>query len=122
MTTTFFLFAAIGAVTGVVALLLNLFQYRLAAKRRKDDLFDRRYEFYRQVRSMWLNTGNGAPPGQRPWLDIKDLIPVSEEASFLFGQDIAQHICSLADKKHDGSPFFPDDDFVKPFRKYLSLS
>jgi len=121
MTTTDYL-AAIGAVTGVVALSLNLFQYLLAVKRRKDDLFDRRYEFYRQVRSMWLKTGNGAPPGQQSWLDIEDLIPVSEEASFLFGQDIAQHICSLADKGHNGSPFFPDDDFVKPFRKYLSLS
>ena len=70
---------------------------------------------------MWLNTGNGAPAGQQPWLDTLDLIPVSEEARFLFGEDVAQHIMSLADKEHDGSPEFPNDDFAEPFRKYLTL-
>jgi len=113
--------ATLGSVTGIVALIISAFQYRLAAARRKDDLFDRRFKFYQQVRTMWLKTCILAPAGQQLCLGIEDLIPVSEEADFLFGKDVAQHICSLADKQHDGSPFFPNDDFVGPFRKYLAL-
>ena len=53
--------------------------------------------------------------------DVEDLIPVAMEARMLFGKDIAQHIISLENKAHKGSPFFPDDDFIKPFMKYLQL-
>jgi hypothetical protein len=70
---------------------------------------------------MWLKTGSGAAAGQRPWLDTEDLIPIAQEAGFLFGKDISDHILSLADKEHTGSPFFADGDFTEPFCKYLYL-
>jgi len=105
----------------VAALVLAVCNYLLAARRRQDELFDRRYEFYQRVRSMWLATGNGAPEGVRPWLDTTELIPIAEEAGFLFGRDVSKHITSLADKQHSGCPTFPNDDFVAPFEKYLSL-
>jgi hypothetical protein len=103
------------AIAGIVLGILN---HRLARKRRKDELFDRRYEFYRRARDFWLSTANPASPPP----DIQDWISVAGEASFLFGRDIAEHLVSLDGKRHDGSPFFPNDDFVRPFRRYLTLA
>lgn len=100
------------AIGGLVIAVLN---YRHAHRKRKDDLFDRRYEFYRRLRDWWLRT---AEPDQ-PLVDAEDVIPIAEEARLLFGEDIAQHILSLAGKAHSGSPFFPNDDFTRPFDKYL---
>lgn len=117
--------ALLTPMIGIVGLALGIYNYWLALRRRRDELFDRRYQFYQRVRSMWLKTGNGARPGQRDWLDMEELIPIADEAEFLFGQDISQHIVSLAEPpfsgRHSGHPDFPNDDFVDPFRKYLCL-
>jgi hypothetical protein len=117
--------SVLSLVIAVAAFVLGICNFWLAIRRRRDDLFDRRYNFYRRVRSMWLATGNGAPEGQRPWLETEELIPIAEEAGFLFGSDISQHIVSLAEPPfadgHRGHPDWPDEDFVAPFRKYLSL-
>jgi len=115
------LVALLTPTVAVVALILGIFNYRLAARRRRDDLFDRRYKFYERVRSIWLSTGTGAADGQRPWLDIDDLLPLAEEADSLFGNDIAKHILSLADRQHSGHGVFMEHDFVAPFRKYLAF-
>ena len=69
------------------------------------------------VRYSWLETANEDNPG----LSIEDLIPIADEAAFIFDKDISTHILSLADKKHTGSPFFPNSDFTRPFEKYLRL-
>lgn len=106
------------AIAGILIAVLN---YQHVRQKRKDDLFDRRYAFYERVRSMWLSTGTGAGLDEDPEIDIESLIPIAEEAQFLFGKDIADHILSLDRKGHSGSPFFPNDDFVKPFEKYLQL-
>ena len=110
--------ALLAPTIAIVALFLGVLNYRLSARRRRDDLFDRRYRFYQQVRDAWLST---ADPSTRP-PDIEDWIPIAEEASFLFGSDIADHLVSLDGRKHSGSPFFPNDNFVEPFRKYLTLA
>jgi len=106
------------AIAGVILAILG---YRLQQRRRQDDLFDRRYAFYQRVRSWWLQTGNGAPPGEDPSIDETDLIPIAEEAELLFGKDIADHIMGLDHAGHMGSPFFPSSDFTKPFARYLRL-
>jgi hypothetical protein len=106
------------AIAGIVLGILN---YLHAQRKRKDDLFDRRYEFYKKVRDWWLTTGTGAPPDQNPFIDPEELIPIAEEARFLFGDDIAQHILSLDESGHSGSSFFPNSDFIEPFEKYLRL-
>jgi hypothetical protein len=102
------------AIAGVVIAVLN---HLHARRKRKDDLFDRRYEFYKSVRERWMRTGEP----EQPCLDVDDVVPIAEEAALLFGNDIAQHILSLEGKGHSGSPFFPNDDFTKPFEKYLRL-
>lgn len=106
------------AIAGIVIGALN---YVHARRKRKDDLFDRRYEFYKRVRDWWLKTGTGAPPGSDPTVALEDVVPIAEEARLLFGEEIARHILSLEGKGHSGSPFFPNHDFTGPFEKYLRL-
>ncbi len=52
---------------------------------------------------------------------VEDVVPIAEEARLLFGADIARHILSLEGKEHSGSPDFPNEDFTKPFERYLQL-
>lgn len=104
------------AVGGLVIAVLN---HLHARRKRKDDLFDRRYGFYKRVRDWWLTTGTGAAPDTDPDAALEDVVPIAEEARLLFGDDIAQHILSLQGKGHSGSPFFPNDDFTRPFERYL---
>ena len=113
--------ASLTPTIAVAALILGILQYRLAKQRRNDDLFDRRYAFYDRLRTIWLSTGTGAPDGHDPSVDVLDLVPLAEEASFLFGQDIVDHVLSLEGPGHSGHPDFPNDDFIAPFRKYLSF-
>lgn len=101
----------------VLGLLFTVLQFKLAQKKRKDDLFSLRYDFYKKVSNLWLATNNL----QNPPLDITDLIPISEKAEFLFGKEISRHILSLANKRATND-LFPDNDFSKPFYKYLKLA
>ena len=103
-------------IIAVFGLLFTWFQFVLAKKKRKDDLFNLRYEFYKNISKIWVSTCNP----ETPPLDIIDLIPLAEKASFLFGKDISAHIISL-ENKTSTNPFFPDGDFSKPFVKYLKL-
>lgn len=100
------------AISGVIFTGLQVY---IAHKKRKDDLFNLRYEYYKKISKIWINTCHSGQP-----LDNIDLIPIAEEANFLFGEDIYNHILSLEDKKasHD---LHPDIDFSKPFHKYLKL-
>lgn len=109
--------AWLAPIIAIVGLMLGSLQYWLALKKRKDDLFDRRYAYYQKVRNMWVSTWDK----DQPVFDQEDVIMLAEEAGFIFGKDICEHILSLENKRHGGSPFFPDEDFVKPFRKYLEL-
>ncbi len=110
-------FAIVTAIVGTLGIIFTWLQFRLARKKRKDDLFNLRYEFYRSVSNIWISTYD---EGNAP-LDITDLIPLSEKAEFLFGKEISKHILSLENKRAMHS-LFPDDDFSNPFRKYLKLT
>lgn len=109
--------ALLTPIIAIFGLLIAGFQLRNNIRLKENALFDRRYVFYQRVRNYWLETARE----DNPEPSYEDLIPVAEEASFIFGKDISSHILSLADKRHTGSPCFPDEDFVKPFRKYLVL-
>ncbi|WP_264529314.1 hypothetical protein [Flavobacterium sp. N502540] len=100
----------------IFGLLFTWLQFILAKKKRKDDLFNLRYEFYKDISNIWTSTCNP----EMPPLDIVDLIPLAEKGNFLFGKDISSYIISLENKTAN-RPFFPDEDFTKPFVKYLKL-
>jgi hypothetical protein len=102
---------------GIFAIFIAWLQYDNNRKKRKNDLFDKRYEFYQRFRNWWL----AAAGSETVSTDIETLIPIAEEAFFLFGNDISQHILSLEGEIHTGSPFFPNSDFSKPFEKHLKL-
>lgn len=102
------------AIFGSVFIFL---EWRTNERRRQNELFDRRYQFYIRIKEIYLNQHN---PDSRP-LDAEDWIPYAEEANFIFGADIGKHIMSFADRKLSGSPNFPEEQFIKPFRKYLKL-
>lgn len=105
-------------IVAIIGVIIASVQVWLAFKKRKDDLFERRYDFYQKLENMWLATRDYENPS---YPDVEDLIPWASRAEFLFGGDIADHILTLEEKHHNGSPYFPDDDFVKPFKKYLVL-
>lgn len=109
--------------TPIIALcvaIITFGNYRLAKRKRKDDLFDRRYKFYKAVERAWRNTGSGEPNIQ-PWWDWDDIEPWAHEAGFLFGPDISNHLRSYTDKGFEGISWLPDPDFAAPFEKYLSF-
>ena len=115
--------AALGTpAIALAAFGLGLFNYLLAKRRRKDELFDRRYEFYKEIESWWRSTGDGAEEGVTNWLDWDELEPWAQEAEILFGKDVAAHIRSYAGKgAFEGIPWVPDYKFSKPFLDYLKL-
>jgi hypothetical protein len=114
--------ALLTPVIALIGVALGIANYLHARRKRKDELFDRRYAFYRTLRNAWLSSSevdndggfNRAPP------DLEDLAGFAEEAQFLFGNDIRAHVVSLADKRAPND-FFPDLDFVEPFERYLKL-
>src|SRR5690606_14607796 len=97
-------------IISILILSLSYFQFMLNIQKRKDDLFIIRYNFYKRVEDLWLKTSNNNFKNY----DLEVLIPLAAEADLLFGNDISNHILSLANKTHYGSPQFPNEDFTKP--------
>lgn len=111
-------------ISTMIAIAVAIFtaaNYKLAKRRRKDELFDRRYKLYQEVRALWLATGGDTPEEHQIDLDVDYIMPVAEEAGFLFGDDVVKHIYSLSGKRHKGGLGIPNDDFIEPFKKYLKF-
>lgn len=104
-------------IIAIMGIVFVIFQWRTNEKRRQNELFDRRYQFYTRLKESYLSQH----ASESPIGDFEDWIPYAEEASFLFGKDIESHILSFSDRGLTGSPSFPDEWFIKPFRKYLKL-
>lgn len=103
------------AIAGTIIAIL---QWRTSELSRKQELFDRRYEFYQRVRKIYFAVASSEEP-----IDVTDFFDVAEEASFLFGTDIAKHIVAIADHRipEQVRPGIMDDWFVQPFKKYLEM-
>jgi len=109
--------ACLAPVVAVMGIVFAGLQWWTTERERQNALFDRRFDLYTQIKKVYLEQHNS----QNPPMSSEDWIPLAEEAGFLFGDDIQRHVSALADKKVEGSPFFPNEWFVKPFRKYLHL-
>jgi hypothetical protein len=110
-----FLSACLAPVVAVVGLVFAGLQWWTTERERQNTLFDRRFNFYTRLKQIYLSQHDRSNPP----LTEEDWSPLAEEAGFLFGDDIERFVSSLADKKVEGSPFFPNEWFVAPFRKYL---
>jgi len=102
----------------VIGSCIAFLQWRTNELKRKQDLFDRRYAYYQQVRKIYFAVASSERP-----TDETDFFDLAEEASFLFGDDVAKHIVSIADRKipEQVRHGIMDDWFVQPFKKYLEL-
>jgi hypothetical protein len=103
----------------LIAVIYAGMQAKTAKIKRRQDLFDLRYAFYRKVREMYVAVAQY----DRPY-DGFDFYDLAEEASFLFGDDVAKHIASMTDRKIPEQVKYAgivDDWFIKPFNKYLKL-
>lgn len=116
------IFEIIAALSTPCIALVAVFYTRSQARtdeiRRKQELFDIRYAFYQKIRSVYLSIAQSSEP-----IDETDFFDFAEEASFLFGEDVAKHIVNIADHEIPAQVEHGiiDDWFVLPFKKYLQL-
>lgn len=84
------------------------------------------------LEGFWLRTAETSQDPEDPCfgpsfldLDEIDRIEIIEnwvnKAKYLFGDDITKHIRSLTDKQFSGYPGLVDENFSKPFDKYLKF-
>lgn len=110
------IFNSLTIIISGIALTISIWSIHLSKKKRKDDLYDKRYNFYKRICKYYISTYyTNEPPAQ-----FEDLINFSEEASFLYGKDIKKHIMACKNKRNS-NPEYVDEDFAKPFTKYLKL-
>lgn len=112
--------ASLTPIVAVIGILIGVKNYRLAIRKRKDDLFDRRYNFLKDFERLWKTTGLESDGATRMYLEWDDIEPFAQEAYFLFGNEIVRHLKSYEGKSYDRSfPWVPDSELAKPFNKYL---
>lgn len=106
-------------IVALVGLALGVLNYYLAQKRRHDDLWSRRFDFYIRLKAIYLDT---FPGSEEDWDENFEIIAnYADEARFLFGEDIRVHVLKLAATGNEKHPTIQDDDFEEPFRKYLVI-
>ena len=104
-------------------------QYSLDQKKRKDELFDRRWDFYRRAKTEFIDNFCDFYEGKdlkaakkivKNWIDH-----YADEAYFLFGPEIEKHVrASVKDvinRTGNNQIEDPAATFRKPFEKYLRL-
>ena len=106
------------AFAGVCIAATNLW---LGFRKRRDDLFDRRYDFFRRAVRAWEaaaksqhETGENVP-------DWEYRAALANEALFLFGPRLAEHLNNYTKPFDHHVPQLPNEDFVKPFDPYMRL-
>lgn len=95
-------------------------QWHTNELKRKQDLFDKRYSFYKKAREAYIAASSEQ---YRNTCDITDFFNLAEEAHFLFGVEVAKHIISIGDRNIPEQVNYGiiDNWFITPFEKYLEL-
>ena len=88
-------------------------QWRTNERKRRQDLFDRRFEFYRRALSAYTEFHSDRHGSTEAW----EFELFNIEAGFLFGPDIVEHLKTYSHRsnKYDAAWF------ARPFAKYLRL-
>lgn len=112
--------ACLTPTVALIGIFIGTKTYKLALRKRKDELFDRRYQFLKDFEKLWKTTGLESEGATRMYLEWDDIAPFAQEAYYLFGKDIANHLKSYEGKSFDQHfPWVPDSELAKPFVKYL---
>ncbi len=98
----------------IVVAIIAFLQWRTAEINRRQQLFDKRYLFFKE---LWRRYENSVTSGRGEELDVEDLFDMIHEAEFLFGKEIADHMMKIPDKKN----VLNYDWFSEPFKKYMQL-
>lgn len=114
--------AILTPILAVVTITSHIINYRLAQKRRNDDLFNRRYQFLLSFEKLWRTTGNEKDGATKMSLEWDDLAPFIDEAQYLFANDIVEHLRAYENKScKERITWVPDSKLRKPFNKYLKF-
>jgi hypothetical protein len=109
--------ALLTPIIAIIAVYIAYKQWDTEEKKRKQDMFDKRYAFFKQMWNMY--SGHIQNPNLYPPTVEVDLLDYSHEAEFLFGKDIVDHIFKIPEKQN---PSHIDYDwFSEPFKKYMKL-
>lgn len=112
--------ASLTPTIAIIGSIIAIKNYQLSLRKRKDELFDRRYKFLKDFERLWKTSGPEHLGAKLPYLEWDDIEPFAQEAYFLFGNDIAEHLRSYAGKSLDQKlPWVPDSELAKPFARYL---
>lgn len=115
------IFSAISMpIIAAIVAFVTWLQWDTNEKKRKQDLFDKRYTFYSKLKELYIEH---AREGER--FDFLDFVPAAEEARFLFGKDIEKHVLAIPDRKvvDEAAAYIGivEGWFIRPFLKYLAL-
>lgn len=112
--------AGLTPTIAIIGIYIGIKSYKLEIRKRKDELFDRRYQFLKDFEKLWKTTGPESRGATRMYLGWDDIEPYAQEAYYLFGKDIVEHLKSYEGKSYDQTiSWVPDTELAKPFSKYL---
>lgn len=105
-------------------LIISFMQWKTEEKQRKQDLFDKRFEFYNKLKNIYFSMPEKKKSGLNPYLEAEDLFPLTSEALWLFGEDMVKVLSDLVgtELKEDDKWFnnLPDN-VEKVFNKYMKV-
>jgi hypothetical protein len=105
-------------LAALIAAAIGYLNWKTAEQKRKQDLFDKRYDYYRKMRGVYDEL---VCQPETPDPDYEDVEGWATEGKFLFGEDIERHIAAMV-KRVELRPGHHDLSwFRKPFERYLQL-
>jgi len=101
----------------LIAVYIASRQWSTSENKRKQDLFDKRFNFYQRVWGVYSQPiENG---GIVNFITDIDILEYVNEAQFLFGEEIVEHLFLIPDKQKENCVDY--DWFSEPFKKYMQL-
>lgn len=97
---------------------IAFFQWRTAERKRRQDLFDKRFEYFKRAQSWYKEV---MLSDRSPGYGSHEIRDFAIEAEFLFGLDIGAHMREVAKGAGSGTNQYSFDWFAGPFKKYLIL-
>ena len=125
-------FAALAVpIAALVGILLGALNYVLSQKKRKDELFDKRYDHFKLLWRLYIekNGSDFIADGEHIYRDGFNWDYHAIQAGFLFGEDVEKHVRSfnrgpkvdLPVEKERWQHVAPSAWFTRPFKPYLEL-
>lgn len=111
-----------GSIVAALAALIAYMQWLTTEKKRKQDLFEKRYEFYQKLKDIYYSLDDKSRPVS--YCQIEDICGLMSKAEWLFGNDLKVAIndlqCSECDEIDKSLDVLPDK-LEKVFFKYMKI-